>query len=208
MTVTASFPRQLRAFSRARTGLLTWRRRTECEVAHKFPDAMSADVPTCSLSICRNCRRSPPALSAGQFRSAPGTRAGPRPVDDGRLRGWRERGRDPVFEGGRRRRWRQDRRRIAHMGDATAVAAIPRKTGGRSDDTGRRQYHRKKPPHDRGPSRLGLPSCAGPNTCPRRRQDAVTGLCTGHGHQAGAARSAIYSALTPAARMTFAHFPV
>jgi hypothetical protein len=65
------------------------------------------------------------------------------------------------------------------------VAAIARKAGGRSDDTGRRQYHRKKPPHDRIPSRLGLPSCSRLNTCPRRRQDAVTGLCTGHGHQAG-----------------------
>jgi hypothetical protein len=68
------------------------------------------------------------------------------------------------------------------------VAAIARKAGGRSDDTGRRQYHRKKPPHDRipfRPVRLGLPAWTGRNTCPRRRQDAVTGLCTGHGHRAG-----------------------
>ena len=186
MTVTASFPRRLRAFSRARTGLLTWRRRTECEVAHKNPRmqcsrrCLSAPCPSAGTVAVR---RRPSALADSVQAPERGLRY--RPVDDGRLRGRRERGRDPAFEGGRRWRWRQDRRRIAHMGDATAVAAIARKAGGRSDDTGRRQYHRKKPPHDRIPSRLGLPSCSRRNTCPRRRQDAVTGLCTGHGHQAG-----------------------
>jgi hypothetical protein len=76
-----------------------------------------------------------------------------RPVDDGRLRRCRERGRNPVLKSGHPRCWRSEEcRRIAHEA-ATKAAAMPKaatgKAGSRSDDASGRQRNRKNAFHDR-----------------------------------------------------------
>ena len=79
-----------------------------------------------------------------------------RPVDDGRLRRCRERGRNPVLKSGHPWCWRSEEcRRIAHEA-ATKAAAMPKaatgKGGSRSDHASRRQHNRKNASHDRYPS--------------------------------------------------------
>jgi len=76
-----------------------------------------------------------------------------RPVDDGRLRRCRERGRNPVLKSGHPRCWRSEEcRRITHEA-ATKSAAMPKaatgKAGSRPDDASRRQHRRKNAFHDR-----------------------------------------------------------
>jgi hypothetical protein len=86
-----------------------------------------------------------------------------RPVDDGRLRRCRERGRNPVLKSGHPRCWRSEEcRRIAHEA-ATKAAAMPKaatgKAGSRSDDASRPAKTRfmiaipqSRPPDSRLPS--------------------------------------------------------
>ena len=74
-----------------------------------------------------------------------------RPVDDGRLRRCRERGRNPILKSGHPRCWRSEEcRRIAHEA-ATKAAAMPKaatgQAGSRSDDASRRQHKRKNAFH-------------------------------------------------------------
>ena len=76
-----------------------------------------------------------------------------RPVDDGRLRRCRERGRNPILKSGHPRCWRSEEcRRIAHEA-ATKAAAMPKaatgKAGSRSEDASGRQRNRKNAFYDR-----------------------------------------------------------
>ena len=94
--------------------------------------------------------------ASARLQAAP---AGARPVDDGGLRGWRERSRNPVFEGGHLRGRRPQESRIAHkaattrsVGKASTVRkASACKAGSRSDDTGHCEHRCKETFHGRMP---------------------------------------------------------
>jgi hypothetical protein len=110
-----------------------------------------------SRRFCRHSTR------ADELQAAP---FGARPVDDGWLRGWRERSRNSVFHGGRLRGRRPKQgSRIAPkaattrcMANASAVrkaAACKARRG--SDDTGHHQHRCKNALHGRSLALLSLP---------------------------------------------------
>ena len=115
---------------------------------------LGQSAPWIEVRACAaDCRSPIESLASSEWPKclhSPLRRLRQRTVDDGCLRGWRERSRNPVLDGGRLRRRVHKDATTRSMGKASAMpGGSACNARGRSDDTRQRQHRCKKTSHDR-----------------------------------------------------------